>query len=236
MMSTFTRNVMVLCSLVILCAVDQASTQGLVCTDTIDQESVNAIKHGDNARIARLLTEMCRSQDRHLRCQPTLLHLVVRSGDIEVVKFLLDEGFDVDANHERAYERYTQQYPLFLSCLNRIGTPLSSAADQEKWRVPHVMSPKWRHMSGESRLELQSRLIELLLKSGADLNPTGVMMPPLVSLLWASQSKAMRNIDAIRILLQYGADPKIAFKFARDRNDKELLEVVHSFCRNSGRC
>ena len=197
-----------------------------------------AAENGDAARIKHLLStgfdvdsveEICRKYEDDLLCRPTPLHLAVRSalrsGKIEAVKALLDAGFDVDAKYRMTYEIYkkrweaspretksqVQAYEIrmqayqILSCLSRIGPPLFSAAGSSG----NIQIDTSESDPMEAFLKRQYRLIDLLLKSGADPNyPIDPLLPfsysssPLYHvLLW-------QNEAAAQLLLEHGADPK----------------------------
>ena len=200
-------------------------------SSSFDQRSHTALheaaESGDAARIKHLLNtdfdvdnveEICRKYGDDFHCRPTPLHIAVRSalhsGKIEAVKALLDAGFDVDAKYKMTYERYEKQWEassgdtklqlyIILSCLYKIGTPLFSAAERPQ--------ETWIDTTMEAFLKRQYRLIDFLLKSGADpsypvdpLQTYPYLFSPLYNvLLW-------RNEDAARLLLKHGADPKFS--------------------------
>lgn len=217
----------------------------LVCVRSFDQPSATALheaaKRGDAARIKHLIRigsvdvdhsqKICGYSARGLSCRLTPLHLAVRSGSIEAVKALLDAGFDVDAKYKMAHQMANEipnpleQFNL-RRCLSKIGAPLLSAA-----HLQNVL------LYGP---EYQFRLIKLLLKAGAE--PNNYTTPssyhtqiPLFWVLPVNPVKA-RNIDAARLLLESGADPKRVFEIAISTNNKEVLEIIYPFCRTSGRC
>ena len=235
----------------VLVSVGVPSAEGdivIPCRESFDPQSATdlhkASNRGDAARIKELIgagfdvdnsEEICRSHAQGLHCQPTPLHLAVRSGNIDAVKALLDAGFDVDAKYRTTYERYEKIHKqqgavaveefAILNCLSNIGTPLLSAADGRNWVLM------------EEGLKRQSRLTKLLLESGADPNYPSVN-PYRSPLLWilGLLLATPPNMDAARLLLEHGADPKAAFEYTKVRNDKEALELLAPFCRDSGRC
>ena len=180
---------------------------------------------GDAARIKDLIDsgvnvkdsdDICYFGSNGFVCRPTPLALAVRSGNMEAVKLLLTAGANVDAGISVARQKLAGS-TLGQLCISRIGTPLSSATgDYVVYAGPRYLQGEGLRWSLQRRFRLQTQLVEVLLMAGANpnfLNRTGNAPSDVELLIIDPLSDVARlgNVDAVNVLLDYGAEINSSF-------------------------
>ena len=183
-------------------------SSGITKAPQMDEVSIAATR-GDAARIKALIDNgtdvkksdsTCSFAPGGFICRPPPLTLAVRSGNIAAVRLLLNAGVDVNAGISDAQQKLASN-ALGQLCIQRIGTPLSSATGD------YVVYAGPRYLMGEGllwplprRMARQTKLVDILLKAGADPNVRKGLMEPI------SDVARLGNVDAVRLLLDYGSE------------------------------
>jgi ankyrin repeat protein len=175
--------------------------------------------------VLRLLLEQgadLRAQDRG---GTTALALAVRSGDIQVVRFLVDRGLDPnalsDAARRAAFARHDLPTAEYL--ITKLSTPTPDVL---------ITAAVWQP------LPLLRRWIE----SGAEVNASNPAQYARTPLLTAVTSEA-EGADTLKLLLEHGADPNAPMTegdspldWAVYKGDRAKIEVLlqHGAKRGDG--
>lgn len=172
-----------------------------------------AVETGDMENVKLLLEAGAYVNARRTAIRDTVLHIAVFYGRIDIVQVLLDYGIDVTAKDKHGMEA------IFLASdnsdsLELVDLLLDRGADINTIGIYHetllIRSAKYTQTSGE--------YIQGLIDRGAEVNyrdPNGK-----TPLIWSILS---RNPEAVRVLLDNGADINEGYSGSRDRTALSIV-------------
>lgn len=142
---------------------------------------------------------------------PTPLHIAIYHNQIDIVKFLIDLGVDVN------YTAYMVDSPLAVAMASERDEIVEILLACKQIKV-NVINRRNQTLLAHC-VRVRSKYVERLLEAGANPNMAGPLRTS--PLMYAVQ---MRNIDMVKLLLRYGADVNLK----NGREDVPLLIALYT--------
>ncbi|MHC4498027.1 MAG: ankyrin repeat domain-containing protein [Planctomycetota bacterium] len=153
----------------------------------------------------------------------------VDGGNLEVVRFMLDNGVDVNglykdgeaALHHGAEQAKTE----FVRLLLQYGAEVEIKAGRYAQYTPLFGAVrKSRHVYRDNRMKDYVETARLLLEAGADVDTPSSRVTPLLHLCQELEFRRFPNMDLLKLLVEYGAD----LNFSWDGSQTPLIHAVQT--------